>query len=65
MAGLSEGKSVLHRGKPYLLAEAPDSYGFCTLTDVEGETIVVRETDIEDSGFTALVVWTATEAESK
>jgi hypothetical protein len=62
---LPEGKPVLHLGKPYLLVEGPDTYGFCTLMDVEGETIVVRETELQNSGFAALVVWKATEAQSK
>lgn len=36
-----------------------------TMMDVEGETIIVRESEIEDSGFAALVVCTKIEAESK
>ena len=59
------GKPVLHHGKPYVVAESPDAYGFCTLMDVEGETIVARESEVEDSDFRALVVWKATEAKSK
>jgi hypothetical protein len=59
------GEPVLYRARPYKLVEGPDGAGFCILADIEGETIFVHESDIEDSGLRADTAWIFAEEDSK
>lgn len=53
---------VLYRGRPYMIASVRDSAGFCFISDVEGETIMVHESEIDHNDwFIALMAWLAAE----
>jgi hypothetical protein len=59
------GEPVLYRARPYKLVAGPDAAGFCILADIEGETIFVHESNIEDSSLRADTAWIFAEENSK
>ena len=62
---LVEGEPVLCGGKPYILEARSDPPGFCILRDTAGQTILVHEPKIEDSGLKADEAWNYAKNNSK